>query len=259
MMRTSHTFSRALLRRPGSSLVRGLSTAQLGPPDPAGALRQHEAYGRVLDNIGLKITLLPADESLPDSVFVEDTAVAAGDCLVLCRPGAASRREEVAAVGAALESHFAELAEIKPPATLEGGDVMRVGSRFFVGLSARTNRAGFERFQAVVGRFGFKATAVALDRILHLKTGVAWIGEETLVTAGELVDHEAWRGFEQIVVPEEEEYAANCIRINDKVLVAAGFPRTRHAIESAGFETEALAVSEFRKVDGGLSCLSIRF
>ena len=258
-MNHTTTYSRAVVRRPGSSLVHGLTTAAFGPPDLERARRQHGGYIDALKNLGLTVSLLPPVESLPDSVFVEDTAVAAGECVVLCAPGAPSRRGEVAAIESELVPHFAESETIRPPATLEGGDVMLAGRKFFVGISARTNRAGFERFSDIVNRFGFTAEAVELRQFLHLKTGVACIGEQTLVVAGELVDRDAWRGFEQIVVPEGEAYAANCIRINERVLVPEGFPRTCHAIETAGFETEAVAVSEFRKLDGGLSCLSIRF
>lgn len=258
-MNHATTFSRAVMRRPGSSLVHGLTTSTSGPPDLERARGQHGEYADALKNLGLTVTLLPPDESFPDSVFVEDTAVAAGECVVMCRPGVPSRQGEVATIESELVSCFSESETIQPPATLEGGDVMLVGRGFFVGLSARTNRSGFEQFRDIVKRFGYTAEAVVLRQFLHLKTGVACIGEQTLVVAGELVDHDAWRGFEQIVVPEGEAYAANCVRVNDRVLVADGYPRTRHAIESAGFDTEAVAVSEFRKLDGGLSCLSIRF
>jgi dimethylargininase len=142
---------------------------------------------------------------------------------------------------------------------LEGGDVMRAGERFFIGLSARTNEAGAAQLAAVLTRHGHTAVQVPLRHVLHLKTGVAFLEGDRLLAAGEFIDQARFERFRIIPVANEEAYAANALWVNGRVLVAAGFPRTKKAIEESGCETIVLDVSEFRKLDGGLSCLSLRF
>jgi len=258
-MKLTSPYTRALTRRPGRSLQAGLSTAGLGIPDVDLALRQHDRYVAALSDCGLDVTVLPADEDYPDAVFVEDTAVIAGGLAVICRPGAPSRRGEEERIAEWLEPIFQNVVRISSPGSLEGGDVMRVGRGFYVGLSGRSDERGIAQFREAVARFDFEVIPVELERLLHLKTGVSYLEGGALLVASELVDHALWRGFEQIVVPAEEAYAANCVCINDRVLVPSGYPRTRHLLETAGYQTVELDVSEFRKLDGGLSCLSIRF
>ena len=252
-------FTKALVRKPCRNLVNGLSTSCLGRPDYGKALAQHAAYIEALKACGLAVTVLEADEGFPDSVFIEDTAVLCERTAVITRPGAPSRLGEEAAVAAALEAFYPRLEAIRAPGTLEGGDVMRAGDCFYVGLSARTNEEGAGQFAAILKRHGYEVVLVPLREVLHLKTGMAYLENGRLLTGGEFLDHPRFGSFEVIPVPQEESYAANSLWVNGKVLVAAGFPRTRKAIEKAGYQAIPLDVSEFRKLDGGLSCLSLRF
>jgi len=252
-------FTKALVRRPCQNMVHGLSAAALGRPDPVRAQEQHAAYVEALQGCGLAVTTLEADEKFPDSVFVEDTAVVCEGMAIITRPGAPSRRGEEEAVALALRRFFPELEVILPPGTLEGGDVMRAGNRFFIGVSARSNEEGARQFAAIVSRCGFEAIPVPLREVLHLKTGVSYLENNLLLAAGEFLDHPLLAHFTAVPVPATESYAANSLWVNGRVLVPSGYAQTRKAIEAAGYETVPLDVSEFRKLDGGLSCLSLRF
>jgi dimethylargininase len=240
-------------------MVHGLSAAGQGRPDPVKALEQHAAYVEALCDCGLAVTALEADEAYPDSVFVEDTAVLSARAAVITRPGAPSRRGEERAVARALGEFYPSLEAILAPGTLEGGDVMRAGDRFFVGLSARTNEDGVRQFAAILQRCGYEAIPVPLRDVLHLKTGISYLEENRLLACGEFLGQQLLSSFTTIPVPPAESYAANSLWINGRVLVPSGFPLTRKAIEKAGYATVALDVSEFRKLDGGLSCLSLRW
>ena len=179
-------------------------------------------------------------------------------CAIVTNPGAAERRGEVNEVEKALAKLYGNVERITNPGTVDGGDVLQVGDHFFVGLSKRTNREGAGQLSAILQRYGFDVSFVELSRFLHLKTGVAHLGGDNLVVAGELAEKDEFRGFDRIFVPDEEEYGANCIRVNDRVLVAAGYASAERGIAERGYEVTELEMSEFRKVDGGLSCLSLR-
>jgi dimethylargininase len=240
-------------------MIHGLSSSGLGLPDYETALRQHDAYAAALKRCGVETVVLDADEGAPDSVFIEDTAVLCEKVAIVARPGADSRRGEERQVTAVLAAYFPRLEAIAAPGTLDGGDVLRVGDHFFIGVSARTNEAGAGQLAAILRQNGYGAEQVALRHVLHLKTGINCLENSRLLAAGEFVLHPQFRRFQVIPVPDNEAYAANALWINGRVLVAAGFPVTRAAIERLGNETIAVDVSEFRKLDGGLSCLSLRF
>jgi dimethylargininase len=252
-------FRHAIVRRPGATFAQGLTSADLGPPDLARALAQHAAYVAALEGCGLAVTVLGADERFPDSTFVEDTAVVTDRGAVIARPGAPARQGEAEVMAPVLEKAVQPLARIQPPGTLDGGDVLQADDCFFIGLSARTNAAGAGQLLEILKGWGFTGTTVPLEGMLHLKTGVTYLGGGWLALTGELVKARPFRKFDTLIVPAEEAYAANCIRVNNRVLMPAGFSRTRTAFERAGFDTVALEMSEFRKMDGGLSCLSLRF
>lgn len=252
-------FTNAVVRLPCRNLVHGLTHAGLGPPEYGRALEQHAAYVEALRGCGLAVTVLEPDEAYPDSVFIEDTAVLSGDTAVICRLGAPSRRGEEKSVGLALKPFFSGLEAILAPGTLEGGDVMLVARRLYVGLSARTNRDGARQLGEILKRQGMETVPVPLSMVLHLKTGINFLGDGLLLASGEFLQQGIFSDFAIVAVPVGEEYAANSLRVNDRVLVPAGFPETRRAIERTGLETLAVDVSEFRKLDGGLSCLSLRF
>ena len=252
-------FTLAIVRQPARSIVHGLTTAALGPPDYSRAVAQHAAYVTALQNCGLKVLTLAADENLPDSVFVEDTALLTPHCAVIANPGAPSRKGEVAAMLPVIEDNFKVIEFIRPPGTLEPGDVMMAGSHFFIGLSKRTNAAGAAQLISILEKYGMSGSTIELEKMLHLKTGVSYLEHNNLVACGEFIDHPDFKHFNILPVDDDEAYAANCLWINDSVLVAAGFPKTSRKIKDAGYKVIELEMSEFQKVDGGLSCLSLRW
>ncbi len=251
-------FAKAIVRGVPATISAGITTADLGKPDAEMADEQHQRYVAALEGCGLEVTVLDAGERYPDSAFVEDTAVVTDRCAIVTNPGAEQRRGEVREVEKALIGLYGDVERITDPGTVDGGDVLQVGAHFYVGRTKRTNREGAEQLSAILRRYGHGVTFVGLRRFLHLKTGVAYLGGDHLVVAGELAEEDAFRGFDKIVVPPEEEYGANCIRVNDRVLVAAGFDTVKHGIAERGYEITELEMSEFQKVDGGLSCLSLR-
>jgi dimethylargininase len=216
----------------------------------------------MLDRLGLSLLRLPADPNFPDSTFVEDAAIVTSKGAILTRPGAPSRAGEVAALGAALGQWFPQLDGITSPGTVDGGDVCEAGPHFFIGLSQRTNAEGAAQLAAWLAKRGFGSSVIDIRGIpgmLHLKTGLSWLGDRRLIAWRELAGHEALRGWEVVEVPEGEAYAANCIRVNDTVLIAQGFPKTAALLRGLGHDVAELDMSEYRKMDGGLSCLSVRW
>jgi dimethylargininase len=255
-------FTRAIVRPPAATFADGITSSGLGPPDLPLALEQHEAYCRQLERLGVSVLRLGPDPDFPDSTFVEDTAIVTAGGAILTRPGAASRAGEVVAVGAALGRWFPEPPEIAAPGTVDGGDVCEAGDHFFIGLSERTNEEGSAQLVEWLARLGFGSSVIdirELPGLLHLKTGVSWLGERRMLATTEIAEHEALSEWEVVRVPEGEEYAANCIAVNGTLLVAGGFPETRVLLGGLGFEIVPLDMSEYRKMDGGLSCLSIRW
>ena len=251
-------FTRAIVRAVPETIDAGITSANLGKPDYLEACDQHDRYVGALEKCGLKVTVLAADDRYPDSVFIEDTAIVTDRCAIIANPGAAGRRGEVHEVEEVLSGLYGDVERIVSPGTLDGGDVLQVGDHFYVGLTRRTNKEGAEQLSALLQAYGFRASFVELRRFLHLKTGVAYLGGNDLVVAGELAANDDFEGFDKIFVTPDEEYCANCIRVNDHVLVAGGCERTKEKIVERGYEVIELEMSEFRKVDGGLSCLSLR-
>ncbi len=255
-------FKHAIVRIPGSNFADGLTTVNLGVPAFDRVLAQHSAYCAALKECGLDITTLPADLRYPDSTFVEDTAVLTERGAILTRPGAASREGEVEAIRPALLSFFPSLLTIEAPGTLDGGDICEAGNHFFLGLSHRTNEEGARQLATHLASLGYTSSTVdvrGMTTILHLKSGISCIGDNTLVMMEEIAGNEQFRGFQRIAVKPEESYAANCVRVNNRVLVAGGYPRLTADLTARGFDPLVLDMSEFQKMDGGLSCLSLRF
>lgn len=252
-------FTKAIVRKPCPNLTQGITHAGLGVPDYHKALLQHARYTDVLRELGLEVTLLEADDRFPDSVFVEDVAICTPHCAIVSRPGANSRRDEIEGIRESLHQHYDNVEHIDEPGTLDGGDVMMVGSHYYIGLSERTNPEGAEQLITILERYGMTGSQVPLQEVLHLKTGVSYLEENTLLVSGEFVSRDTFKDFRMIKVPPEEAYAANGIWINGSVLVPAGFPYTQKQIEDCGYTTIPLEMSEFEKLDGGLSCLSLRF
>jgi dimethylargininase len=258
----SFRFTRAIVRPPSSNFADGLTSVSLGTPDFALALEQHAQYCEALERIGLELVRLSEDPAHPDATFVEDTAILSGRCNVLTRPGASSRAGEVTAIRAVLASLDIEVSSIEPPGTLDGGDICEAGEHFFIGISQRTNWEGATQLAAFLTKAGYTSSCIdirAVRGILHLKSGVASLDDERVVAIDALIDHPALKNHEVVRVPPGEEYAANCVRVNDHVLMAAGFPGMRRTLQQLGYDLIVLDMSEFQKMDGGLSCLSLRF
>ena len=258
----SRRFRNAIVRPPGRSFANGLTTASLGLPDLSLALDQHAAYCRALESCGVAVTVLPASQEFADAPFVEDTAIVSDGRALTTIPGAPSRTGEVASVREALAAFFDGVDALEAPATLDGGDVCEGDDRVFVGISHRTNAAGVRQLARWLARTGRRTATVDirdLDSILHLKSGMAYIGDGRYAVAGVLRPRLELHDRHIVRVEPEESYAANCVRVNDAVLVPDGFPGLARRLEALGYATIALDVSEFRKLDGGLSCLSLRF
>ena len=255
-------FKRAIVRPPASTFAEGLTRVNLGTPDYNRALHQHQQYCNALSSFGLSLVHLEPIVDFPDSTFVEDTALLTERGAVLTHPGAASRMGEVAEIEPVLRDFFPELRRIDPPGTVDSGDVCEAGDHFFIGLSHRTNEIGASQLATFLNEFGYTSSLIdirEISNILHLKSGIAFLGDDRLVAIDELAQRPEFRRFELIRVSPEEEYAANCLSVNGKVLMAAGFPLFEEQLDKLGLDVIALEMSEFQKMDGGLSCLSLRF
>jgi dimethylargininase len=205
---------------------------------------------------------MEASLQYPDGTFVEDTFVIAEGVAIAARPGAKSRMGEVASVAATLRRFRPQLEQIEAPGTVDGGDICQVDQHFLIGLSARTNEAGAAQLTAILERHHFSATTVDIRghaSLLHLKSGIAYLGERRFLVVEGFPAIDAIADAERIEVSHREAYAANCVRVNDYVLIAAGFPGAEAVLKKRGLRVLALEMSEFAKMDGGLSCLSLRF
>lgn len=255
-------FNHAIVKPPGKSFDKGITTAELGVPDLSLARKQHQAYCSALESCGITLSILQSDDKFPDSTFVEDTAVLTSSCAVLAHPGAASRRGELVSIKPAIAKFFETVHTIQAPGTLDGGDICQAGDHFFIGISERTNVDGAQQLASILERYGHTSSFVdirGIDGLLHLKSGIAHLDNHLLVMVKDLAQLPDFDGFKIIYVDEDENYAANCVRGNDFVLVADGFPKISEKLSKAGFRILPLQVSEFQKMDGGLSCLSLRF
>ena len=222
------------------------------------ARTQHAAYEAVLAELGCQVHRLGADEGMPDSVFIEDTAVVLDEVAVITRPGAPSRRGETAAVTTALAEHR-RLVRLEAPARLDGGDVLVVDRRVFVGRSERTNMTGIRQLRDALRKHGYTVEAVSLHGCLHLKTAVSRVGDGRLVINRNWVPAEAFAGFDRIDVDASEPFAANALRVGDRVIYPAEFPRTGERLRAAGIDVVPVPADELAKAEGGVTCCSLVF
>jgi dimethylargininase len=235
-----------------------LTYLQRRPIDIAKAIEQHDAYKRCLASLGVQVIFLPAEPELPDAVFVEDPVVVVDEVAIIARTGAESRRKEADSLAQAL-APFRPLRHMREPATLEGGDVLRVGSDVFVGLSPRTNEAGVSQLAAELQPFGYSVKPVKVRGALHFKTACSHLGDGTLLVNRAWIDAAPLSGYRLIDVAEDEPWAANALRIGDAVLLPAGFPRTEAILRRAGFRVRPLDLSELQKAEGSVTCMSVIF
>lgn len=255
-------FTKAIVRQPASNFSDGVTRFDMGRPTFELTIAQHQAYCKALETCGLALTHLPADTAYPDSTFVEDVAVITEHGAILTRPGTESRAGEVAGMLPTLATFFTEMAHITAPGTLDGGDICEAGTHILIGISHRTNQAGADQLASWLAKNGYTSATIdvrEVQSILHLKSGISYIGDNRMVVIDELAQHPELRRFELIRTIAAEDYAANCIRVNDYVLIAAGFPVFESSLKELGYTVIALDMSEYQKMDGGLSCLSLRF
>ncbi|MEF9922698.1 MAG: arginine deiminase family protein [Anaerovoracaceae bacterium] len=255
-------FNNVIVRRPCKAMVEGITSGLYpGKPDFALAQKQHDNYIEALKKCGVEVTVLEADERYPDSCFVEDPALITKNCAIITNPGAESRNGEKDEIIGAVKKFFTDdnIEYIKSPGTLEGGDVMMVGDHFYVGRSARTNEEGIRQLTAILEKHGMTCSEVKLEEVLHLKTGVNYLENNNMLVSGEFVTKADFQKYNRVEIPVSEAYAANCIWVNDTVIVPEGYPAVLKAVEDLGYKTLIVDTSEYRKLDGGLSCLSLRF
>lgn len=255
-----YEFDNALVRRPAASVVDGLRAADRGDPDFARLQAEHSAYIAALRDAGVAVQVLAADEDYPDSVFVEDPALAFGEGAVLLRPGAASRLGEAAQIRSALVDNFPQVLEMSDEGFAEGGDMLTTPKAVMIGLSSRTNTAGAQSVIDCLARLGRKGSIVQTPPgVLHFKTDCSLLDEDTILTTARLAASGVFADFKTVIVPEGEEAAANALRVNKVVLTGKHFPRTIDMLDKAGYRVVALDTREIGKVDAGLSCMSLRW
>lgn len=248
---------RALVRRPSPKLAAGLVThVERRPVDADRALAQWEGYCRALADFGWDVVEVASAPEHPDGVFVEDTAVVVGDLAVLARPGAGERRGEVASVASAFERTGWRTARITGPGTLDGGDVLRIGDTLWVGRGGRTNQAGIDQLAALVGPLGATVRPVDVTRALHLKSAVTALPDGTVIGWEPVVDEPAV--FDRFLAVPEEPGAHVVVLDDTTVLAATGAPRTRELLAARGLDVVVVDISEFEKLEGCVTCLSIR-
>lgn len=252
-------FTNAIIRRPASTLSYGLTSAALGSPDLTRVNEQHGNYEQALKSCGLDVQVLEADDQYPDSVFVEDPAIVTKQFALITRPRHPSRTGETERIRDALQENFSEIEEIVAPGTLEGGDVMMAGNHFFIGLSHRTNCEGANQAISILKTYGMSGSVISQHELLHLKTGISYLENNIMIAVSELAGHPQFKSYDIIHVSDDERYAANCVWINGSVLIPNGYPQTLQKVRDRGYDTISLEMSEFRKMDGGLSCLSLRY
>ena len=255
-------FNKAIVRQPCSNFADGLTTSGLGAPSFATALDQHRAYCDALVSCGLKLFSLNPDNRYPDSTFVEDTAILTKRGAIMTRPGAPSRAGEVETVTELMSRFYPSFESIVEPGTVDGGDICEARDHFLIGISHRTNEEGARQLAQLLADLDYTSSFIDIRNIptiLHLKSGLAYLGDDNVVAINSLATHEELQPYNILHVDPEDEYAANCVRINDVVLVAAGYPRFEDSLNEKGYQTLALDMSEYQKMDGGLSCLSLRF
>ena len=226
------------------------------PIDVRVAENQHHGYVQALKELGCAVLELPAARDLPDSVFVEDTAVVLQEAAIITNPGADSRKPETESISRAL-APYRELVFIKPPATVDGGDVLVLGKQVFVGLSTRSNLESANQINKLAGRFGYQAHAVEMHDCLHLKTAVTRVDDSTLLINRHWVDVEHFEGFDLIEVDTNEPFAANCLPINGSILYPTAFPKTAELMEKRGFRLRLIPLDELAKAEGAVTCCSL--
>jgi dimethylargininase len=249
----------AITRKVSSSLANcELSFIERKPIDLERARAQHHAYEALLEKMGAKVISLPEERDLPDSMFVEDPAIVLEEVAIICPLGTETRRKEAVSLAAAVEP-YRKLAYVKLPGMLEGGDVLRIGKKLFVGLTQRSNAEGIRQLAVITEHYGYNLTAVPVTGCLHLKSAVTYLGRNTLLGNRSWFHWKRFEGFDWVDVDPEEPHAGNALAIGESIVFPASFPKTLARIEAKGFRVESLDISELQKAESGLTCSSLLF
>jgi dimethylargininase len=251
-----HQYTKAIVRQPSKNFADGITTSTLGKPSYEKALEQHKAYCEALSKCGVEVILLEADEKYPDSCFVEDTAVVTKEVAIITRPGNPARLGEEIKIKDVLKDYKA-IETINAPGNLDGGDILRVENHFYIGLTDRTNEDGARQLSAHLQKHGYTSSTIVVKDILHLKTGIAYLGKNNIIALDQL--SKIINGSNTIILDPSESYSANCLRVNEHLLIPKGFPKSKDQILKLGYNIIEIEMSEFRKMDGGLTCLSLLF
>jgi dimethylargininase len=254
-----HNMLAAITRSVSSSLANcELSFIPRSPIDMQKARAQHRTYEELLSKLGARVVSLSEEPDLPDSMFVEDPAIVLDEVAIICPLGTATRRKEAPSLAVVLEK-YRNLAHVKLPGTLEGGDVLRVGKKIFVGLTARSNPEGIRQLAVILGAHGYDLTAVPVTGCLHLKSAVTYLGRNTMLANRAWFDAKRLAGFDWVDVDPAEAHSGNALVIGDAVIFPASFPKTKARIVAKGFHVESLDISELQKAESGLTCSSLIF
>jgi dimethylargininase len=226
------------------------------PIDVSVAQAQHHGYVQALKELGYAVLELPAEQDLPDSVFVEDTAVVLPEVALITNPGADSRKPETESIAQALRP-YRDLVFIESPGSLDGGDVLVLGKEICVGLSTRSNIDAIQQMNQLLGKYGYKAQSVEMHDCLHLKSAVTRVDDKTLLINRKWVDVEYFEGFDLIDVDESEPFAANCLPVGDSIVFPVAFPKTTAKLTARGYKLKPVMVDELAKAEGAVTCCSL--
>ena len=258
-MEYSYQFTHAIVRQPAKSIVKGLRAVDIGSPDYDQMICDHNDYVEALVSAGVKVISLTALDKFPDGQFVEDTALCLPEAVILMRPGAPSRLGEVCEIEPQLRDLFKAVYAIEKPGHIEGGDILVTGKEILVGRSARTNANGVSQLSEIVTPLGYVMREVFTPpEILHFKTDCSLLGPVEILSTKRLQDSGCFDGYQVINVADGEEASANAIRVNDYVIMPAGFPMTKAILEEHDYKVKVINNTECAKLDGGMSCLSLR-
>lgn len=260
MKNPSFEFSRAITRKPAASITDGLRAIDTGTPDLARMTAAHDTYVACLRETGAEVFELPACPAYPDSVFVEDTALCLPQGAVLMRPGAPTRMGEVSEMAPVLYKLYKDVRAIEGPGTIEGGDILVTAREILVGLSDRTDQAGVDELALRVADWGYRVRTITIpDGVLHFKTDCSLLDADTILSTQRLAASGCFADYNVIYTAPGEEAAANAIRFNQFVVMAAGFPATANRLRDSGYVLREIDNLDAAKLDGGMSCLSLRF
>lgn len=254
-------YQQVIVRTPSPSLIYGLTASiDSGPPNYKIGLQQHQNYIEALISCQVEVTILPAVEEFPDSCFVEDTALLTEKIAVLTRSAATSRQGEVKLIEPIIQTFYKKRIErIKSPGTLEAGDVLRIENHFYIGLTKRTNMEGAKQLSAILEEYGYGCTIIEVKKCHYLKKEISYLGNGYLLVTGEFINNTEFQQFNRIIIDDHEAYGANCIRVNDSVIVLQSCKNTIKQIKDLDLQVIPIEMDEFIKIDGGLSSLSLRF